>query len=154
MDWGFPIELVAAFLVGVGFSLLYNVRGKIFLPAIGGAALCWLVNDWALGAGHSAITGAFFGGLAVAIWSEIFSRISKAPVTVFLIIGIFPIVPGGGIYNTMQGIISGDYAVALAKGVETIGIALALSLGVLIVSTVVRLLNFLRGKNFQLPRGI
>ncbi len=154
MDWGIPMELLAACLVGVGFSVLYNVRGKVFIPAVAGAILCWLVEDLVLQYGHSAITGAFVGGLAIAIWSEIFSRLSKAPVTIFLIIGIFPIVPGGGIYNTMQAIIAGDYGAALAKGVETIGISLGLSLGVLIVSTLVRLYNFLRGKNFELPRRI
>ena len=57
----------------------------------------------------------------------------KTPVTVFLICGIFPLVPGAGIYYTAYYFIMGDNAMALSKGIETIKIAVAIALAIVFV---------------------
>ena len=62
-----------------------------------------------------------------------FSFARKAPVTVFLICGIFPLVPGAGIYYTGYHFFMGQDALALDKGLETIKIAIAIALGTGIV---------------------
>ena len=62
--------------------------------------------------------------------SRIFAVRRKTPVTVFLICGIFPLVPGAGIYYTAYNFIIGNNQMAVAKGVETIKIAVAIALAV------------------------
>jgi uncharacterized membrane protein YjjB (DUF3815 family) len=52
---------------------------------------------------------------------------------VFLISGIFALVPGAGIYYTAYYFIMGDNAMAVAKGVETFKIAVALAVGIVLV---------------------
>ena len=59
----------------------------------------------------------------------------------FLIAGIFPVVPGAGIYYTMSIGLSGEVQEALQKGLETAGIAGSLAVGILLVSTVFRAVN-------------
>ena len=54
--------------------------------------------------------------------------------TVFLICGIFPLVPGAGIYYTAYYFIMGDNAMALSKGIETIKIAVAIALAIVLFS--------------------
>ena len=51
----------------------------------------------------------------------------------FLISGIFPLVPGAGIYYTGYNVFMSDNAQALDKGMETIKIAVAIALGIGIV---------------------
>ena len=53
--------------------------------------------------------------------------------TVFLITGIFPLVPGAGIYYTGYHLFMSDNSLALDKGLETIKIAVAIALGIGIV---------------------
>ena len=55
------------------------------------------------------------------------------PATVFLISGIFALVPGAGIFYTAYYFIMGDYAMTVAKGVETFKIAVALAVGIVLV---------------------
>ena len=57
----------------------------------------------------------------------------RAPVTVFLLTGIFPLVPGAGIYYSAYYFIQGDNALALANGISTFKIAVALAVGIALV---------------------
>ena len=60
----------------------------------------------------------------------------KAPLTVFLLSGIFPLVPGAGIYNTAYYFLQDDRALFANAGVETLKIALMLALGIALVCSV------------------
>mgnify|MGYP000007696612 CR=1 FL=1 len=54
----------------------------------------------------------------------------KAPITVFLLTGIFPLVPGAGIYYTAYYFLRNDRALCTSKGIETLKVAVALALGI------------------------
>ena len=54
-------------------------------------------------------------------------------------IGILPLVPGGGIYYTMEYCVSGQTSQFIETGIHTFAIAGALAVGVLIVSSLVHL---------------
>ena len=79
--------------------------------------------------------------IAAAALSEIFARLYKTPATVFLIIGIIPLVPGGGIYYAMEHAINGETDLFLDVLFHTLGLAGSLAVGVLLVSSTVRLIN-------------
>ena len=57
----------------------------------------------------------------------------KTPVTVFLLTGIFPLVPGAGIYYTAYYFIQGENAFSLANGISTFKVAVALAVGIALV---------------------
>lgn len=131
-----------SFLGCVGYCLVFNIRMRkqmLLLASLGGAVgwcvylLCgWLQND---------ITQSFAAILAVAAYSEIMARLRKSPATVYLIVGLIPLVPGGGIYYTMESCINGDMMNFMNTGIHTLGIAGALAIGILLVSACVRILN-------------
>ena len=79
------------------------------------------------------VAASFFATVALAWFSRIFAFCRKTPVTVFLITGIFPLVPGAGIYYTGYHLFMSDNSQALLKGLETIKIAVAIALGIGIV---------------------
>ena len=51
------------------------------------------------------ILGAFLSSLSVALMGHLFARIFRAPVSVFLVPGILPLVPGTSIYNSVYYVI-------------------------------------------------
>ena len=81
----------------------------------------------------SVAVASLLASLMLALLSRVFSVVRRCPATVFLISGIFALVPGAGIYYTAYYFIMGDNAMAVAKGVETFKIAVALAVGIVLV---------------------
>ena len=65
--------------------------------------------------------------------ARFFSITHKAPVTIFLLPGIFPLVPGAGIYYTAYYFLQGEQELFASKGGETFKVALALALGIALI---------------------
>ena len=68
-----------------------------------------------------------------ALAARICAVLLKTPVTVFLLTGIFPLVPGAGIYYTAYYFIQGENALSLANGISTFKVAVALAVGIALV---------------------
>lgn len=132
-----------AFFACVPFCLLYNMRGSIIWIASLGGALGWFVylcfnplqND---------IVQFFLATVATAIYSEIMARVCKKPATGYQIVSLLPLVPGGGIFYTMEYCVIGNNTMFIQTGLHTLGIAGALAMGILLVSSIVRLIHRVR----------
>lgn len=74
------------------------------------------------------------------------ARIQKTPVTLMVICAMIPLVPGGGMYYTMQKVIEGDVSGALNTGFTTFSVAGAIALGMVMVSSITRLIYKFREK--------
>lgn len=130
-----------AFAACAGFCLLYNIRGfGIVLCSLGGS-LGWLVYLLAQRAALSSGAASFLAGVAIAVYAEVMARVRKCPASGYLLLAFFPLVPGAGIYYTMQAYFYGDNERFLTQGRETVGIAGGLAIGVLVVSALVRMIN-------------
>ena len=81
----------------------------------------------------------FVGTIALAVYAEIMARVRRAPATGYLHVALLPMVPGGGIYYTMEYGIAGNTERFLETGMHTLGIAGSLALGILVVSSVARI---------------
>lgn len=128
-----------AFLACIGFSLLFNIHGVGMFICAGGGALGWLCYLLTAPLVHSDIIQSFFAALAISAWSELMARLRKCPVTSYLLVALFPLVPGGGIYYTMEHAMSGETSLFLSSLLHTLGLAGALATGVLMVSSLMRL---------------
>ena len=76
------------------------------------------------------------GRRLVTLLTRVFAITLKMPVTVFLLSGIFPLVPGAGIYYTAYYFIQGNNALALSNGISTFKVAVALAIGITLVLSV------------------
>ena len=128
-----------AFLACIGFSVLFNIHGVGMLICAGGGGLGWLVYLLAAPLVDSDIIQSFFAALAISAWSEVMARLRRCPVTSYLLVALFPLVPGGGIYYTMEHAMSGETALFLESLLHTLGLAGALAVGVLLVASLARL---------------
>ena len=55
---------------------------------------------WWLSGQRGVVVATFIAVVVITLLSRIFAIVRKAPVTIFLVSGIFPLVPGVGIYYT------------------------------------------------------
>ena len=81
------------------------------------------------------------GSFAVALLAEILASVLHAPATVFLLPGLLPLVPGGGIFSMMRYAVLQQFDKSLHTGYETIVEALAIALGVAVAASLGSLLR-------------
>ena len=137
------LTAIFAFMGCFGFCFIFHLRGVSCILASLGGAMGWLVF-LCLGFLQNDILQSFLATVAVAVYTEILARIAKKPATCYLIIGVLPLVPGGGIYYTMYYFLSEDIERFLCTGLQTLGVAGALAAGVLIIISVSRLIMTLK----------
>ena len=89
--------------------------------------------------GSGVVAANFWAALFASAYSEIMARIRKYPAISYLVVSIFPLLPGAGIYYTMSYALEGQMELALQKGIQTASIAGVMAVGILLVSTIVRL---------------
>ena len=125
------LQLLSVFIGVIGFGIILEVPKKYLVysglaGAIGWAAylLCQMLLP---------VGSVFFSSFCIALFSQIFARKLKCPVTVFLIPGIYPFVPGAGIYRTVYYLIVGSNSIASHFLIETLTTAGMIALGIYIV---------------------
>lgn len=139
ISYGFLSQCLFAFLGAAGFVILFNIhgRGKLFCAL--GAALTWAVYLIAQQQSGSDLVAYFFAALFSSVYSELMARIRKFPAISYLVISIFPIIPGAGAYYTMQYAVQGQMDLFASKGLFTAAIAGVMAVGILLGSTVFRM---------------
>lgn len=131
------VQLLAAFVGTLGFAVLFGVPRENYLQCAFVAAIGWgcflcVSRYTALGP----VTSTFLATVLVALLARLCAVRFKTPETVFLITGIFPMIPGGGIFWTAFYLVSGNWRAALQSGALSLGITAAIVLGIIIVSAV------------------
>ena len=134
-------EFIFAFLGTLGFTFIFNVPLRHIPVAsfVGGAG--WVVFQIADAMGCGVAIACFFGACTVGLTSDIASKVCKEAATIFVIPGVLPLVPGAGTYYTMLAVIEGNLDQAASKGIETLAMAGAIALGLLVMGTVMQIIR-------------
>ena len=132
------IQLLVSFIGCIGFAIYFNVHNwGVLLCSLGGV-LTWAVYLLAVELGCTVVGANFWAAVAAAAYSEIMARVRKYPALSYLVVSAFPLLPGAGIYYTMSYILQNNTDAAWAKGTETAAIAGVMAVGILLVSTAVK----------------
>lgn len=147
------LHFIFGFLATVGFSIFLS-SPKNSLPYAGLiGAIGWVLYVYLFGITKNPIFSNFIPATIVGILSEVSARYLKQPAIIFVIPGIIPLVPGLGMYNTMLYLVQENYELAVSTGVTAVFVGGAISLGVLLVTSLVKTLNILkfnkRSNNFN-----
>ena len=132
-------EILAAMVGTIAFSLLFGVPRKYYAYCglIGGAG--WGVYS-AAGLLWAPAQSALAATIVVILLSRLAAVKERCPVTIFLISGIFPLVPGAGVYWTVYYMVTDQLYPAVQTGYTAVKVAVAIVLGIVFV--------------FELPQGL
>lgn len=126
------IEFIIALFATGAFAVLFNVpKNQWFFAGLTGSMgwICYRIFQPSLGS----VVATFIATLFLTLISRIFAVIRKSPVTVFLVSGIFPLVPGVGIYYTSYHFILDKSYQAGIFGMDTVRTAIAIALGIMFI---------------------
>lgn len=135
------ISVIASFGATVGSAIVFNTSKYDIVRAGIVASLGWFVYLLIKNTSPSLAVAYFAGAFLVALLSEVFAFIFKNPATVYLLPGLFPLVPGGGMFQTMEAAVSGNMENALSIGFSTLTAAGAIAIGIAVASSMAKILN-------------
>ena len=138
---GMFVQLLAAYVGTVAFAVLFGVPRKYYLDSGLCGMLGWLLYLILMNySGLSVANVVFFATVLVTFTAMVLAIVRKCPITVYLICGIFPLVPGAGIFWTTYNVVSEQLGAALHTGITALKVTVAIAFGIILVAE-------LNGKN-------
>ncbi len=123
----------------VGFAIYFNIHGPGGLLCALGSVLAWSTYLITIHFTDNVIWANFTGAMVASLYAETMARIRKYPAISYLVVSIFPLIPGAGVYYTMTYAVQGQMDRFANNGMLTAAIAGAIALGILLVSSAFRL---------------
>lgn len=138
-------QVAGAFFAVWYTAVLVNSPRKFLLCSASIGALGWFL--YLLLERHTgALLANYFAGLFIAGAGHLVARWLKTPVTLFLIPGFYPLVPGIGMFQTALAVIQGDMAAFSSNFQRTLLTAAMIALSIFtmdsLVNSSVRLFRF------------
>lgn len=140
------IQILMGFIGSFGFAVLYNIRGKRLVMASLGGFLSWTLFVILSQFIDNEPVNYFIVALAISLYAEIMARCLKTPTTIFITTSLIPLIPGGSLYYTMVYAFQSDSVNFIDKGIDTLLLASALALGIIVAATVTKTITRFRIK--------
>ena len=128
----YALHSFAAFIATIAFCILFSVPKKqyLFCGICGGASwLVYCIFDGVTGP----VYATFFASVVIVFMSRIMAVVRKCPVSVFLITGIIPLVPGSAVYYMAYNFFMDDMPQAGNYLFLTVKLASAIVMGIVCV---------------------
>lgn len=139
------IQLISAFIGTAAFAVLFGVPRRYYADCGLCGMLGWVAYLLLLRQSDaSSVEATFFATMIVALSAYFFAQLRKCPVIVFLVCGIFPLVPGAGVFWTSYNVVSDQLYAALNSGFMAVKLTFAIVFGIIIVTEVRRRIVQLR----------
>lgn len=127
----YVIQFIVAMIATLGFAVVFSApKSELVYCGISGG-IGWIFYSIITATLSAPTLGNVVGSFLLTVFSRIFAAKRKNPVTVYLIAGIFPLVPGAGIYYTSYYLIMNDTAMFSSNGLSTIKTAGAIVMGII-----------------------
>ena len=126
-------QVCGAFVGTAAFAVLFGVPDREYVPSGVIGALGWLV--YLLLFRYASFTPAvstLIAAFAVCVTARITAILRRCPGTVYLLCGIFPLVPGAGIFWFSYYLISSQFIESQTTGFSAVKIAIAIVLGIIL----------------------
>jgi uncharacterized membrane protein YjjB (DUF3815 family) len=132
------VETVAAFLGVAAFAVLFRVPVKSVVPAGLAGATSWGIYSALLETGMSRFAAGFASAATLSALAEWGAKRLRIPVSILVVPGIIPLVPGADAYFAVLAFVQGQDQEGLRIAVQTMLAALSVAAGIVTASTLVR----------------
>ena len=138
-------QVLSAFLGVFSFAILFHAPRRSYLACAVCGAVAW--GCYLLAAPMGLFLATTLAAIVLTLLSRMLSIALKMPSTVFIVTGIFPLVPGAGIYHTMEYCIQGNTGAFITEGLHTLAMAGALAIGILVIDSTWRMIRLIQKQN-------
>jgi len=132
------LETLVAFLGTAAFAVLFQVPASNIAPAGLAGALARSVYCAAQRVGFNHLAATFASAAMLSVMAEWGARRLRVPVSVLVVPGIIPLVPGADAYFAMLAFLKGQDQEGLRIAIRTGLAALSVAAGIVTASTLAR----------------
>lgn len=125
------IEFIVAMVATLSFAVIFSAPRKELIFCGFTGAIGWIIYYILFSLDYGAIFSSAVATFFLSIIARIFAVVRRNPATVYLLTGIFPLVPGAGTFYTVYYLLLGDNQMFSTKGIETFEIAVAIVFGII-----------------------
>ena len=145
-----PVQIVGAFLGSLGFAVLFNIRGRKLIATALGGGFGWMLFLFLNTVIADEAICYFIVAMSISLYSEIMSRVLKAPATIFIAPSLIPLVPGASLYYTMAFALNGNTDMFTFRATGTLSLSAALAIGIIVsaiaTQLMLKLINLAKSK--------
>ena len=140
------VQIIASFIGTAAFAVLFGVPRKYYVLCGVSGTLGWILYMILVRyAAFTAPAATVFATMLVVLSARCFSVLDRCPAIVFLLCGIFPLVPGAGVFWTSYYVVSDQLRLALGSGFMAVKVTIAIVMGIILISELPnRFFSFLR----------
>jgi len=133
------LQVISAFFATAAIAVLCYIPKKYMIHAGLTGSFSWFLYLFMFHLQNDKVLATFISTVFVTLTAHILARVYKTPVTMFLIPGVIPLVPGAGMYQIVQSIIDNTVDLTTYYFFQTLQMAGAIALGIFIIDTLFRI---------------
>lgn len=123
-------HLVLSFLAAAAFGIIFNAPKSSLLQSGFVGMLGWFIYILLTRNGIDEVNATLIASFVIAVASQVFAKVYRTPIIIFIVAGIIPLVPGGMAYDAMRHFVENDYNTALALAAKAFLISGAIAMGI------------------------
>lgn len=145
---GILLQMLAAFIGTFAFAILFGAPRRQYVTAGLIGSVGWGIFLLLTGLCSMGVTaGIVASTVVICILSRFTAVVDKCPSTVYLLCGIFPLVPGAGIFWFTYYLVSNQFRLSMETGFTAAKAAIAIVLGIIIAMELPQ--RLFSGKRFR-----
>lgn len=125
------VQFLVAMIATISFAIIFTAPKKEVLYCGLTGAVGWTVYYAMTQNNINPVFASLVATFCLTILARCFAVLRQSPVTIYLLPGIFPLVPGAGIYYTAYHMFLGNTQMSGFKALETLEIAGAIVFGII-----------------------
>lgn len=130
-------QTITAALGSLAFGIVYKVKNERLPVVAAGGGIGWFLYSIIFCRWESILVSNMAASVFATLYSEVMARKLKAPVVVFLLPCLIPLVPGGGLYYTMSYAVLKEMQQCYIYLSNTAEAAIGIAAGVIVASVLV-----------------
>ncbi|MCM3602918.1 threonine/serine exporter family protein [Robertmurraya korlensis] len=134
-------HLLLSFLAAAAFGIIFNAPKSSLIQSGFVGMLGWMIYILFTMNGADAVNATLIASFVIAVASQVFAKLYRTPIIIFIVAGIIPLVPGGMAYDAMRNFVENDYNIALALAAKAFLISGAIAMGIVFSEVINQLIR-------------
>jgi uncharacterized membrane protein YjjB (DUF3815 family) len=124
-------QLLTSFIAAAAFGIIFNAPKRSLIKCGIVGMFGWIIYIILVMYEYDTVLATLVASFVVAVISQIFAKVYKAPVIIFSVAGVIPLVPGGIAYDAMRNFVENDYNAAINLAAKAFMISGSIAVGLI-----------------------